>query len=138
MGRAIRSAFIRAGITLGVAAFCVAASPPRSIADPADHSSQQPPQSADPGSCPAKSANDAGIVGITLMFSVSKPDQDVLCKYSDGSSISFHVDRGCDVQPTDVIADGMSAGATGFTFGRHECRESSPGAGKCRIACPRR
>jgi hypothetical protein len=90
------------------------------------------------GSCTPKSATGELIVEMAIMFSVSNPKQDVTCTYSDGSGIHFQVDKGCDVQPTGVIADGMGPNGAGFTSGRHECRESVPGAGECPIVCPKR
>jgi hypothetical protein len=120
-----------------VLALCVAATPSWS-ADPAAHPPDAPPQTADPNKCPARAANGAGIVEMTLSFSVSNPKQDVICTYSDGSGASFEVDQGCDVEPTGVILDGMPSGGADFTFGQHQCRESSPGAGVCHIVCRKR
>jgi hypothetical protein len=85
--------------------------------------------------CPPKRTNGAGIVSMRLMFSVSNPKQDVICAYSDGSIEHFEVDKGCNVDPTGVIADGMPSGSSAFTFGSHECNEDQPGAGKCHIVC---
>jgi hypothetical protein len=125
------------GCAAFVAALCVAPTPSQA-ADPAAHTLEAPPQSADSGHCPAKTANGAGIVEMTLMFSVSNPKQDVACRYSDGSGASFQVDQGCDVEPTGIILDGMPSGGAAFTFGQHQCHESSPGAGECHIVCRKR
>jgi len=70
-----------------------------------------------------------------IVFSVEKPTQDVTCLYSDGSRISFAVDKGCDIEPVGFIADAIGPHGGGFTQGHHQCRESDAGAGKCRVVC---
>jgi hypothetical protein len=77
-------------------------------------------------------------VSMRLMFSVSNPKQDVFCTYSDGSIDSLEVDKGCDIEPTGVIADGITTGGSGFSFGAHECKEDQPGAGLCHVVCVQR
>jgi hypothetical protein len=85
--------------------------------------------------CPPKSAGGGQIVEVEILFSTQNPKQDVICTYSDGPGASFQVDKGCDVYPTSSFADGMGSGP-GFSFGRHECRESVAGEAKCQILCP--
>jgi hypothetical protein len=123
-------------VVLLIASLCLVALPIRNAAAQHDDAAKPPPQTFPPQTCPAKSDSGAGIVDVAILFSVSNPKPDVTCSYSDGSGRHFQVDKGCDVEPTDIIADGMRAGGTGFSFGRHECHESEPGAGKCRIVCP--
>jgi hypothetical protein len=81
--------------------------------------------------CPPKSPSGGGIVEMRITFAVSNPKPDVTCSYSDGPGPHFQVEKGCDVEPTSVIADGK-------TMGWHACRESEPGAGNCKIVCPNR
>jgi hypothetical protein len=98
---------------------------------------QQPANSAKliGAQCPPKSAGGGQIVEVEILFSTQNPKQDVICTYSDGPGASFQVDKGCDVYPTSSFADGIGSGP-GFSFGRHECRESVPGEAKCQILCP--
>jgi hypothetical protein len=120
-------------VALLAASLCFAAAPIRGAGAQHDDAAKLPLQT-----CPVKSGSGAGIVAVTILFSVSDPIQDVTCTYSEDSDLHFQVDKGCDVEPMGTIADGIGAGGTGFSFGRHECRESEPGAGKCRIVCPRK
>jgi len=137
MSPTLRPTIILVGAAFVIAAFCIAAFP-LVAAEPADHASDVPAHSADPAQCPNKATSGAGIVTMTLMFSVSNPKQDVICRYSDGSGASFQVDKGCDVQPTGVIVDGGRSTGGAFSAGEHECRESSPGSGVCHIVCVKR
>jgi hypothetical protein len=85
---------------------------------------QAPPSD---GKCPAKSATGSLAAKVTVFISGAS-QLGVTCSYSDGSRVVFQVNRGCDVNPVGLIVDGQG-------FGRHECREQEPGAGRCKIVC---
>jgi hypothetical protein len=84
--------------------------------------------------CPPKSPQGATFVEMAIIFSIERPMQDVTCLYSDGYRSKFEVEKGCDVEPTGIIADAVGPRGSGFTQGRHQCLESA-GAGKCHIVC---
>jgi hypothetical protein len=102
--------------------------PPPSAASPPQHS-----ESA--SACPTNSARGAGLVEMAILFSVESPRQNVTCVYADGSRTAFEVDRGCDIEPTDIYADAFGASKGGFVSGFHECHESEAGGGKCHVIC---
>jgi hypothetical protein len=91
--------------------------------------------SESPPACPTNSARGAGLVEMMIRFSVESPRQNVICIYADGSRTAFEVDRGCDIQPTDINADAIGASNGGFVSGFHECHESEAGGGRCHVIC---
>jgi hypothetical protein len=118
----------------GVAAFlsllCVSA-----FVEQASSESSPPRNSNSASACPTNSAQGAGLVEMAILFSVKSPRQNVTCTYADGSRTAFEVDRGCDIEPTDIIADAIGASNGRFVSGFHECHESEAGGGKCHVIC---
>ena len=98
-------------------------------------STNAPPRSERLLTCPPKSPQGAAFIEMGIVFSVERPTQDVTCLYSDGSGISFAVEKGCDIEPAGMIADAIGPGGSGFTQGHHQCRESEAGASKCHVVC---
>jgi hypothetical protein len=98
-------------------------------------STNAPPRSERLLTCPPKSPQGATFIEMGIVFSVERPTQDVTCLYSDGYRIEFAVEKGCDIEPTGIIADAIGPRGSGFTQGRHQCLESEAGAGKCHVVC---
>ena len=98
-------------------------------------STNVPPRSEQLLTCPLKSPQGANFVEMGIAFSVEEAMQDVTCLYSDGYRIKFAVEKGCDIEPTGMIADAIGPHGSGFTQGRHQCLESEAGAGKCHVVC---
>jgi hypothetical protein len=98
-------------------------------------STNSPPRSERLLTCPAKSPQGATLIEMGIAFSVERLTQDVTCLYSDGYRIEFAVEKGCDIEPTGIIADAIGPRGSGFTQGRHQCLESEAGAGKCHVVC---
>jgi hypothetical protein len=98
-------------------------------------STNAPPRSELLLTCPPKSSQGATFIEMGIAFSIERPTQDVTCLYSDGSGISFVVEKGCDVEPVGMIADAIGPHGSGFTQGRHQCRELDAGAGQCHVVC---
>jgi hypothetical protein len=101
----------------------------------ASSESSPPGHSESASACPTNSAQGAGLVEMAILFSVESPRQNVTCIYADGSHTAFEVDRGCDIEPLDLIADASGASNEGFVSGFHQCHESEAGSGKCHVIC---
>ena len=124
----------RAVILIVVLLYSISQSSRNAVAQDAS-STNASPRSEQLLTCPSKSPQGTNFIEMGIAFSVEKPMQEVTCLYSDGYRITFAVEKGCDIEPTGIIADAIGPRGSGFTQGRHQCLDSEAGAGKCHVVC---